>query len=459
MARGYIPFSFKSLRNRLRRSLLLLQPQSPPTREDGELSPAKRLPQEILLIILSPLATPIFVSALSHSGLLFPTFTDDQVNVPKPDKALKDLLNVVRVCRAWNVAGTPLLYSAPYLTSQKRVRLFNRSLQSNPSLGNLVDELFILQRLFGDKPWFPTGRDPRKDTERRDLIASLRCSPGLKKMTVTAFHNQQSPIFWPWDEKFVAETGLGSHLRELAVYGDALPTPKSIPLEPMGNLTLPALEILSLSQLSLESNHEFPSFPLLHTLRISYPHKRPPQGTWQLRIDAAKFPSLQKLTLNEIGSPIVIDEEILPKLNQLLLFGKEENDIFKKWGHTPSLEGVRDLTMDLSRFLPGQFIPKKFPKQMESLTLFFSYKSDRANNAYLVKAYALEDLNGCFASATKDCVGLKEVSIMCRGFEDLDAKEFNGLVERLKVICETRGISLKSNFYGLDDYLDFWFRY
>ncbi|KAJ3492255.1 hypothetical protein NLI96_g156 [Meripilus lineatus] len=458
MARKFNPFSFKYIRQRLRKSLLLFQSQPIASQPGGD-SPAQRLPPEILIIILSPLAEPIFVSALSYSGLLFPTFTEEQVNVPKPDKALKDLLNALRVCRAWNLAGTRLLYSSPYLTSQKRVRLFNRSLQSNPSLGNLVDQVFILQRLFGDKPWFPTTRDPRKDSERKDMMASLRRCPGVKKMTITAFHNQQNPIFWPWDDSFLEETTLGSHLQELAVYGDALPTPKSTPLDPMGRLSLPCLEILSLSQLSLESNHEFPKLPKLHTLRISYPHKCGPPEKWQLRIDASRFPSLQKLTLNEINAPIIIDEEILPQLNQLLLFGKEENDIFKKWGHTASLEGVRDLTMDLSRYLPGQFKPTKFPKQMESLTLFFSYKSDRASNAYLVKAYALDDLNEVFAAATKDCAKLKDVSIMCRGFDDLDAKEFDELVVKLRTICEMKEISLKANYYGLDDYLDFWFRY
>lgn len=453
----------KSFRRRLRKSLSLWQFHSgSPSQQrlDGNPSQAQQLPQEILLIILFPLVEPIFVSGLSYSGLLFPTFTDDQIDVPKPDKALRDLLSALRVCKSWNLAGTHLLYSSPYLTSQRRIRLFNRTLQSNPSLGNLVDELFILQRLFGEKPsnWF-SSRDPRKDLERKDLVMSLRRCNMVKKMTVTAFHDQQNPIFWPWDDSFIEEASLATHLRELAVYGDALPTPKSIPLDAIGKLALPTLEVLSLSQVSLESNHQFPVFPHLHTLRISYPHKCGPSDTWHLHIASAKFPSLKKLTLNEINSPITVDQEILPKLHQLLLFGKEENDIFKKWGPTTSLENIRDLTMDLSRFLPGQYRPTKFPKSMETLTLFFSYKSDRTNNAYLVKAYALEDLIECFTPATKECLGLKEVIIMCRGFDDLDAKEFDGLVEKMRAICETRGISLHAKYYGLDDYLDFWFRY
>ncbi|KZV82066.1 hypothetical protein EXIGLDRAFT_779015 [Exidia glandulosa HHB12029] len=128
-------------------------------------SVAEQLPPEILLAIFAALR-PRQIAWTSPGGCMSP---DDFYAVGR-----HTLVSAARVCRAWYVAATAMLYRSVRLATAKRCIIFARTVMSRPQLAKVVRDVVL-----------PQGRDTALlslplDRTRRGL--QLRFSPAQRRL-------------------------------------------------------------------------------------------------------------------------------------------------------------------------------------------------------------------------------------------------------------------------------------
>ena len=416
-------------------------------------SVSQNVPQEILLEILEPLAHLAHLAALAHFRLLSKA-TYEEMEIPQIHTSLTNIVNASRVCKSWSLACTHVLYTTPYITSQRRLRLFCKTLQSNPSLGRHVKELFLYQLAAEKKPWTEALSTSLtdKDAVRKEFIVALRQCPGLEKMRFTTYYQGRKSPFIPWDEELVRSSELGTHLQELWIYSDALPGSPTTPLDILPtDLSLSSLKCLHLSSVSLSSNHELPTFPQLHTLTIdacTIPFDPNDGGLPTLKISSEKFPALTTFVSGMACAPIIVDEVCMGNLRSLQLFGRHEYDLFMKWVNTPAMDNLRGVTVALDRLQPGKFMVTRLPQHLKVLCLYLAFELDRTRNPRVVKPYPLLDLQPTFVSAIARCTKFRTLRLDCGNCTGLDTTELDAIITKLRKLCEARAIELTVTYWS-----------
>ncbi|KAJ3492000.1 hypothetical protein NLI96_g300 [Meripilus lineatus] len=453
--RSFITKPFSSLRHRVRTSLSTSKSYLPFSRfftrdlaKEGHIIPtAQHIPHELLIIIIGHLATPYYLAAFSVGGLLA-RYYRNTYTMSRLNDARKDLLATVRVCQSWNIAGTEVLYARPFLLSPKQVQLFSWALKENPTLGVLVKKVFVLQpekskvaRLVSQVA--RTIPDPTQPGFASSLVA---CT-SLESLTFTCYPGpKRSPVFQPWDSKFINISRIGGHLRELAIYGPAN-SAGGPPIEILSSeLTFPSLEVLVMKAVTLKSDHQFPYFPKLHFLRIAMLHRvHDPQAQaagerFKLGFPISHFPSLKSLTLHHTGALLSIEEEVLRNLDELKLCGTSEREGYHTWATSTSLDSLKHLEFHLNEVGPGRFIVTQYPRRLHTLSLEITFA--RGREMKVIKAHVLEDFQRTFLSAIKPCRQLVQLAIKCHSTRTEDTSEYDAVMEKIRKDCEEREIEL-----------------
>lgn len=403
-------------------------------------SPAQRLPQELLLVIIDHLATPFYLAAFAVGGLLARYYRVKFTSSILHD-VRRDLLATVRLCHSWNIAGTQVLYSRPFLMSPKQVQLFSSTLMDNPTLATLVKKIFVLQPERGKFTRLVSQLTARAgpDPSHSLLASSMSTCTSLETLTFTLCP-KRLPVFSSWDRNFLRESRVGENLRELAIYGTTnLGGP---PLEFLpSDISLPSLEILVLKAISLESNHKFPVLPKLHFLRITMLHRSHlnPER-FILDLNVSTFPSLRTLVLHHTGAWVDADDEVLRGLRELKLCGTSERACYQRWIRGSQLDTLTNLEFHLNEVGPGRFTITKYPRHLQTLTLEITFSKDR--ELKVIKAHALEDFQRAFLTGTEGCKDLARLAIKCHSMRTEDTSEYDDVMETIRRDCASRGVEL-----------------
>ncbi|KAJ3492001.1 hypothetical protein NLI96_g301 [Meripilus lineatus] len=384
---------FSSLRKKIRASLSH-RSSSNPIIEDVELI-APSLPPELLLLIIDYLALPYHLAAFA-AGCLLSRVDRESFTHSMLFEARSNLLHTTRVCRSWNAVATEILYSKIFLLSPTQLLLFCRSLKRNPTLCSFVKQLYVLQpqhkstRLLQRVPWAITPGVG--DIEFPTLLAA--CT-SLETLTFTYCPKRPS-VYSSWTSGFMERSGIGAHLKELAIHGTTGEEHK--PLEMLNPaISLPLLEVLVLKAVTLNHNHQFPVFPKLRTLRIVLiPRVKVPGVVFQLNIYATNFPSLRRLVLQDTNASIHVDEAVLRNLWSLRMCGTSERTMYNAWVMKGYLENVTLLEFHLKKLKPGRFMVTRYPPALKSLVLCITFSKRR--DSEVIKADVLKDFQMSDAS-------------------------------------------------------------
>lgn len=408
--------------------------------------PPDGLPPEIILFILPLLINKIYVDAFMYCQGQ-PAFDSSMNVVSKPDEGQADLYNAILVCRSWFHVGQSLLYETPFLISSYRVAQFARSLRECPQLASLVHRLFVLDqdryRSLSDDSFLLV--DPH--LPRFAVIEILGACGNLSALTLTS-RDRSTMSTLPLDKYFVEETFLGTHLRQLTIFGTLRWPGISLIGEEqfiLPDVSFPVLEILSLREVTLGPYHQFPCFPRLHTLLIAHSGRSRSDGP--IDIHSSSFPALKTLEMYENHPSILVDDSCLSGLQRLHLFGSCELKIIQD--RDPSLfDRVRNLALG---FYPrrGQFPITQFPREMESITLLLKFQVDHSVHPGMIKAGMLEDLARTFEPAIQNCKSFKSFVIRRGFYGDLDYTELNDAIGILRSLCDFHGVTLEENTNGL----------
>ncbi len=422
--------------------------------EEQELaSQAQLLPPEILLIILRNLIPP---SLPPIHGPYFTGFTKDHWR-------RTGLLNSILTCRAWSQAGTELLYSIPILQTGKRAQLFTRTLRECPEMAPMVRQLrlvdhdnfsiyqrgALLKRLGPD--FFEELRN-EKQLARKDLLDSLQACTSLTTITLV-YNIRYTGTDIPLERTFLPGSSVGARLRRLEIYGDGLLQDRTAPLMSR-NVYLPALETLSLHGFLFITGHEFPVFPKLHTLQVSRGISlSSPRG---LRINAHHFPVLRTLHLSQNDPQLgtTIDDDCLRGIQQLMLIGDAELDLFLSKRGRPCMDGIQDLTLRLwnrSSLLASLYTPSErlMPRDLERLTVLIKYRTGLRFQPGRAEKTLIRDLHEALASGTHACESFGSLLVV-RDLDIMisDSDEVRSSFKALRKFCGSRGITMQVIHYG-----------
>lgn len=183
--------------------------------------PSPRLPSEVTWLVLDCL-----IQRFSPYDLDYIIAPPRHGAACRPADRIKSYFGGLRdrtlVCRAWYHITNKYLYAQPTLISALQLRLFRRSLETNPSLGNLVKEIRIsdnpLYHRFSFRPFGTQAHQERyAERMREDVQHILMKSRGMESITLHSsslrFTNSISCVL---DEEVV----LGDHqIHQLTLIG------------------------------------------------------------------------------------------------------------------------------------------------------------------------------------------------------------------------------------------------
>ncbi|KAJ3492038.1 hypothetical protein NLI96_g319 [Meripilus lineatus] len=379
---------------------------------------AQNPPLEILLVVLKIITNGPYFSR------------PDQIPMQPTDLSIIRELVVVQsfihaaslVCRGWNPAATELLYSKPILNTPARAQQFSLALRRSPSLGPLVKRLHVFVFVHGDsEKWV--------GNKKGNLAATLRACNKLEAFVL----NPPPPDvteFCPWGAKYILDTNLGSHLKELAIWEGHNGLLEILPQ----NVSLPLLEVLVLRHIVLPPDYEFPRLPKLHTLRLSSikPYEQ------VIRIRSSTFPALRSLALQTWCIQVIIDPDCKAGLTSLALLGSAEMDILKGMERAASLENIKVLEIRVALANALDLEIPVVPPNLE--TIIFSASPTLA--AELRRIALGRIYEGLFAEG-KECNALRLVVLRCRAWDTLNPAEEDPIIVAIQGECESRGIQLE----------------
>ncbi|TCD62491.1 hypothetical protein EIP91_006812 [Steccherinum ochraceum] len=293
---------------------------------------------------------------------------------------LRTVLAACLVCKEWYAAGVIVLYARPVITTARQRRRFCRTLQGNPRLGGLVNDLRLTCRHLVPQqrivviglPEVKSSDMELKDRARDELAASLLHCVNLTSLDIIG--HDLTPDVFPLP-KILAEPSIQHTLRQLVISG-----PSSVGL-PASDVSLPLLEVLRLHVVYLTVGYTFPVLPAVDTLQLVHCRvvfSDEESSTFaehssdildSLSIDIAQFPSLQVLDLHENDFALKLSKDLAKNIIEVRYTGwirLLQNFPFPAWLKTaPSLRRLITTTYLWSR----EHLDPSFTSALERLTL------------------------------------------------------------------------------------------
>ncbi|CAL1717458.1 unnamed protein product [Somion occarium] len=277
------------------------------------------------------------------------------------------LSHLCLICRLWYPIAKAILYSHPLLLSSRQLRLFRRSLDSNPTLSNLVKGISIADNNraynFGFKMF--SGRHTRHAERMRKNIRSVLMA--CTAVNAMSLHISACPYRNSIGNVLQGDFQLteAHHLQTLTISGTGYYR---------SDFSAPGVR--QLRQLCLH-NAEFHSqsfsiqpFNRLQSLQLirSFCFESRPDVIRALQ----NAPNLRQLDLVH-NFFFVTSDDFLPcpsSLDRLTLIGTAELEILQFWSHlqVEALSSVRELTIGIIDD-GDEFLAWTVPPQLESLTV------------------------------------------------------------------------------------------
>lgn len=433
----------------------IFSPRTSPRRIDAgdslEYSLAQRLPQDILYIIFTHLALPYYTAVFVLTDLLTPVHAPYFLT-PKPSKHVKCLLAGAQTCKAWNIAGTEILYSKPCLLSHHQVRLFLRTMKENPTLGLLVRNTYFLQPPDKRHIFLQLRRGNHESVDSELATVLYGCS-SLNTLSLT-LRGESPLVFTAWHRFFNEGHSVGGRLRRLWISGDRSAQPTFADVIPFF-ASLPVLEDLVLEEVAIQSGNAFPHLPKLWRFMLLNPNRIcDSSGSFTLPIDTEHFPSLKEFGVVGPNVQLLMDEPTVRRLRELSLLGEAEMRWFVKEVQRGHLENLQSLIFHIDTYRPGDFWFPRLPRCLQSMTLILNFSWKGKNHPSKIEVHALRDFSECLAQAARGCQGLKTVSIRCGTYKGQDTSSYEATIEDIRSICQTLGVTLKVRKYTKETYLD-----
>ncbi|TCD71776.1 hypothetical protein EIP91_003119 [Steccherinum ochraceum] len=345
-----------------------------------------RLPNELIYSVLGFLVTSLYSHALAFRAGWTPFGFHNSIE--QSDDGEQALVAAIQVCRVWRDIGTPFLYARPYLTSQRRLRLFSLILEQYPDLGRFVKEVAFMEQS-GQPPLeretqAPFASNPNDlanialtaRASRTYLIRALRQCPNLRSLIITnEFENYTS--VYPIDNFFLETSLAKNSLQSLVLYGSMFPrNPHFHPFLPASTI-LPNLRVLCLRSVYIPLDYTWPFLPHLHTLQLV--ENNVLEATTQFitlhglprgEITAACFPSLHTLETYHNLIDFRPDEPLLRQLEHYHSTHSPSAATIMKEVVSPHANTIRHLAMHIVARKDAVFSDWFLPEGLETVTVF-----------------------------------------------------------------------------------------
>ena len=154
----------------------------------------------------------------------------------------------------------------------------------------------------------------------------------------------------PIDKWFIEQSLVADHLRHLTIFGSLMETLQTQQLM-YSDISLPALEVLSLREVFFGATFTIPHFPSLNTLQVTLSTTYP--GSDAIQVQSTNIPSLRTLELHGDRTSISIERQChLSALHRLHLVGTYEHDLFLDIQVCLFFDKIRHLVPGLPYKLP-----------------------------------------------------------------------------------------------------------
>ncbi|KAJ3484905.1 hypothetical protein NLI96_g5307 [Meripilus lineatus] len=257
-------------------------------------------------------------------------------------------------------------------------------------------------------------------------------------VSLSSGYNQSGHSF-EWNEKFLSNASLETHLRQLAISTHLGLSDIRFPDKFLSSgMSFPALESLFIHGLNFHKNPEFPHFPRLRYLTFcNLSFRDVPVDTRRLEILSTDFPSLEELRLLSVGTTVTVDQACLEGLKRLDLSGDDALAFLRDENKPSHLDYIKHIRIDPAGDDADPAIFLKFPRYLERLDLivYFPFIPIEAPDPQI-----LHDFHARFMIATENCEALRVLNIYCVSHGTEDLTTFNEAMNAIKGCCEAKGV-------------------